>query len=159
MSKSHEQPEDLPEKVSPSFLATVCCLFFQGAQQDTFLMLRSLDGQEVGKGDLPSVMLEEIQDHASLFSERAALLQAQRPRHQKGYSQQSWGHPSALAGSGGCRYSPGVHRHAPTPAGTHTLSFRLICNSFSLHKVLDQKNCLYIENFWNSLSSICCIRI
>lgn len=50
-------------------------------------------------------------------------------------------------------------RHVLIPTQTCILSFRLICNSFSLHKVLDQKNCLYRENFWNSLSSICCRRI
>lgn len=52
-------------------------------------MIRSLDGQEGGKEDLASAVLEQTQHHASLFSERPALLEVQRPRHQKGHSQQS----------------------------------------------------------------------
>lgn len=47
--------------------------------------------------------------------------------------------PWPLQHGGTVPYSPGAHRHALTPTGTPALSFRLIWNSFSLHKVLDKK--------------------
>lgn len=133
------------------FLAIVSCLFFQGALWEPFLMIRSPAAR---KEVLASVMLEETQDHGSVFSERRCCCRFNVR-----------GSRTAAPSRAGCIPGPLQDQGAVAtgmiqqPLGTCTLSFTLICNSFSLHKVLDSKNCLYRENFWNSLSSICCIRI
>lgn len=142
---------------SSAHLSGHCHLFSLAVLQDTLLMNR--DGQEGGKEDLASVVLGEIQDQGSIAFRKTSVVSdsAAAARLLAAQLRVPW----PLQHGGTVPYSPGAHRHTLTPAGTPAVSFRLICNSFSLHKVLDKKKkkCLYIENFWNSLSGICRIRI